>query len=82
VGWAYHQRVRARVDTQTCQSSGNCLQKAPAVFEWDDDHVARAKEGAQGLATGRLAEIARNCPAMAIVLVDDAGKEIDPFEVE
>jgi ferredoxin len=72
--------VRARVDVQTCQSSGNCLRDAPEVFEWDDDHLARVKEDAPPADPARLIEIARNCPAMAITLMDDEGREIDPFE--
>lgn len=74
--------MRARVDSQTCQSSGHCIREAPELFEWDEDHVARVIPAAPAVASERLAAIARNCPAMAIVLVDDAGNEIDPFDVE
>ena len=79
-GRAYDGAVRARVDVQTCQSSGNCLRDAPDVFEWNDDHLARVKEDAAALEPARIVEIARNCPAMAIVLVDDDGRDIDPFD--
>lgn len=74
--------MRARVDNKTCQSSGHCIREAPEVFEWDDDHLARTRRAGPGLAPERLVAIARSCPAMAIVLMDDAGNEIDPFDVE
>jgi ferredoxin len=73
--------MRARVDAQTCQSSGNCLRAEPEVFEWDDDHLARVKADAPPREAARLAEIARNCPAMAIVLVDEGGGEVDPYSL-
>lgn len=74
--------MHARVDSQTCQSSGRCIRDAPDVFEWDDDHLARARSAATHADPERLTAIARNCPAMAIVLMDDAGNEIDPFDAE
>jgi ferredoxin len=69
------------VDKQSCQSSGRCLEAAPEVFAWDTDRVAHALPQAPELPEARLVAIARDCPAMAIVLLDDAGSEVDPFDL-
>lgn len=74
MGWT------ARVDKPSCQSSGRCLAAAPEVFAWDEDHLASVRSEAPVLPPGRLREIARNCPAMAIALYDERGREVDPFE--
>lgn len=71
--------MRARIDLDSCQSSGNCLKSAPDVFEWNEDHLAQTRPGAPTLPPERLAEIARNCPAMAIRLLDEEGREVDLF---
>ncbi len=67
------------MDKQSCQSSGRCLQAAPEVFAWDADRLAHALPQAREWPEARLVAIARDCPAMAIVLVDDAGSEVDPY---
>ena len=71
--------LRARLDKQSRQSSGRCLRAAPEVFGWDADGLAHMEGKASQLPEARLVAIARDCPAMAIVLLDDA--EIDPFDL-
>jgi ferredoxin len=70
---------RARVDKQSCQSSGRCLAAAPQAFVWDADHLAEVRPGA-ALPDAELVRIARDCPAMAIALLDDSGREVDLYE--
>jgi ferredoxin len=72
---------RARVDKLSCQSSGRCLAAAPEAFAWDADHLAEPRAGAR-LADGALLRIARDCPAMAIALLDERGNEVDLYAEE
>jgi ferredoxin len=70
---------RPRIDKQSCQSSGRCLAAAPQAFAWDADHLAEPRPGA-ALPDTELVRIARACPAMAIALLDNAGREVDLYE--
>lgn len=69
----------ARVDYEMCMASGVCVADAPGAFAFDVKGIAVALPGAADLGDDRLLRLARNCPAGAIVLIDEAGNEIDPF---
>ena len=69
--------LRVRMDKQTCQSAGNCVDAAPEVFGFDADGLGDAGPGAGQLPRSRLLEIARRCPALAITIFDESGNEID-----
>ena len=68
--------LRVRIDKNSCQSSGNCLEAAPEAFAFDADGLAEAGPGAESLPRARLLEIARRCPALAIAVFDETGNEI------
>jgi ferredoxin len=70
-------RLQVRIDKNSCQSSGNCVDAAPEAFGFDEDGLAEAGPGAEGLLRARLLEIARRCPALAIAILDESGNEID-----
>jgi ferredoxin len=67
----------ARIDKNSCQSAGNCVDAAPAAFGFDADGLGDVKPGVSGLERARLVEIARRCPALAITIFDAAGNEIE-----
>lgn len=67
-----------RIDKNSCQSSGNCIDAAPEAFDLDPDGLGDVGPAAGGLARARLLEIARRCPALAISVFDEAGNELDP----
>ena len=69
--------LRVRIDKNSCQSSGNCLEAAPGSFRFDEDGLAESAPGAESLPRARLLEIARRCPALAIAIFDESGHEID-----
>lgn len=69
----------ARVDQEMCMASGVCVADAPSAFGFNADGLAEALPGAPGLGDERLVRLARNCPAGAILLVDEAGNDVDPF---
>ncbi len=62
--------LRAEVDENTCISSGKCVADAPESFVFDDDEIAHAIDGAQGLDRERLIAIGRACPSGAISVFD------------
>jgi ferredoxin len=70
-------RLRVRIDKNSCQSSGNCVDAAAEGFGFDEDGLAEVLPGAEGLPRARLLEIARRCPALAIALLDESGAEIE-----
>ena len=70
-------RLRVRIDKNSCQSSGNCVEAAPEEFGFDEDGLAEAGPGAGDLPRARLLEIARRCPALAIAILDESGNEIE-----
>jgi ferredoxin len=69
--------LRVRIDKNSCQSSGNCLEGAPGLFRFDEDGLAEPAPGAESLPRARLLEIARRCPALAIAIFDESGHEIE-----
>jgi ferredoxin len=69
--------LQVRIDKNSCQSSGNCLEAAPGAFAFDQDGLAEARPGAESLPRARLLEIARRCPALAIAILDESGDEIE-----
>jgi ferredoxin len=71
---------RPRVDKHSCQSSGRCLAAAPAAFRWDADSLAEPVPGAPLPDDATLLQIARDCPALAISLHDEGGREVDLYE--
>ena len=48
--------LRVRVDKNSCQSSGNCLEAAPESFRFDEDGLAEPAPGAESLPRARLLE--------------------------
>jgi ferredoxin len=74
--------LRARVDKLSCQSSGRCIDAAPELFSADADHLAEVRVPAPAAANERLLRIARDCPAMAIALFDEKGREVDLYGEE
>jgi ferredoxin len=65
------------IDRDSCQSSGRCVAAAPEAFRLDEDHLAQRIDGSEGLSDERKRAIARDCPALAIHLFDEAGNEVD-----
>ena len=69
--------LQVRVDKNSCQSSGNCIEAAAEAFGFDEDGLAEARPAAERLPRERLLAIARRCPALAIAVLDESGNEID-----
>ena len=66
-----------KIDKQSCQSSGNCVDALPEAFALDEDSLGDVLEGASEQPLARLLEAARRCPALAITILDEQGEEIE-----
>jgi ferredoxin len=69
----------AKVDRELCVSAGACVEAAPKAFGWDDEHIAVVLPGAEQASNDKLLEVAKACPATAIMLYDEDGQEVDLF---
>jgi ferredoxin len=69
----------AKVDRELCIGAGACIEEAPEAFAFDDEHLAVVLPEAEDEPNDKLLEVARACPATAILLYED-GKEINIFD--
>jgi ferredoxin len=69
---------RVEIDKQSCQSSGRCVELEPEGFGWDADDLGDPLPGAALLSRERLLAVARRCPALAIAVYAEDGREIEP----
>ena len=63
----------ARIDEFACAAHGDCADIAPEIFRIDDVAVVIG-DGPDDL----WLEAARVCPSVAIVIVDDGGRQVYP----
>ena len=68
-----------KVDRDLCIGAGACVAEAPEAYQFDDENIAVPQPGAKDVSDEKLLETARACPASAIVVVDEAGEEVDVF---
>ena len=68
----------AKVDRELCVGAGACIETAPDAFGFDDEHIAEVLPGAEKESEDKLLEVAKACPATAILLYKD-GEEVDLF---
>ena len=69
----------ARVDRELCIGAGACVEEAPQAFGFDDEHIAVVRPEAEQEADAKLLEVARACPATAILIYED-GTEVNIFD--
>jgi ferredoxin len=69
----------AKIDRELCVGAGACIEEAPKAFGFDDEHIAVVLPGAGDEPDGKLLEVARACPATAILLYED-GTEVNIFD--
>jgi len=69
--------MRARVLQSVCIGTANCVAIAPDVFVLDNRGLSVVVEGATA-PEAVLREAAEECPVQAIVLEDDAGRQVYP----
>ena len=68
----------AKIDRELCVGAGACIETAPKAFGFDDEHIAVVLPEAEETPDSELLEVARACPATAILIYKD-DEEIDIF---
>jgi ferredoxin len=66
-------RIRVEVDRDQCIGSGDCVDTAPAVFELDEEDIARVIDP-DGASRDEVLDAAMNCPVSAIFVWGEEGE--------
>jgi ferredoxin len=69
--------MKVKIDHDLCIGLGNCVAIAPGVFTLDKENKAVATNY-QSADEKTLFEAAESCPVKAIIIEDDAGKQLYP----
>jgi ferredoxin len=69
--------MKVKVDRDVCIGAANCVAIAPTVFQLDDSKVAVVLD-ATSVDEDTLWEAAEGCPAGAIILEDEDGRQLFP----
>lgn len=69
---------RVEVDRDLCIGAESCVVVAPDAYYMDEENIAVVKEGALDVDFDTLMESAQACPVAAVILYDEAGKQIYP----
>lgn len=69
--------MKVRVDRDLCIGVGNCVALAPTVFKLDEENKAVVLDPSS-VGDDTLLETAESCPANAIVIEDDEGRQLYP----
>jgi len=69
--------VDVKVDKEKCIGTGNCIDLAPAVFEFDAEGKSSVVN-VSGADEKTLKEAAQSCPVEAITLIGEDGRRIWP----
>ena len=69
--------VEVRVEKDKCIGTGNCIDLAPGVFEFDAEGKSSVID-ASGADDETLKEAAESCPVEAITLIGEDGRQIWP----
>jgi len=63
-------RLKTTVNKARCIASGDCVQTAPGVFQFDDEGKSEVFDQ-KGAPDNVVLAAARACPAKAIIVVDE-----------
>ena len=70
--------LKISVNKVKCIASGDCIETAPAVFQFDDEGKSSVVN-ATGAPDATITAAARGCPVKAITIVDEAtGEQVFP----
>jgi ferredoxin len=71
-------KLKTTVNKSKCIASGDCVEMAPGVFQFDSDDKSEVYNQT-GAPDSVILAAARACPAKAIVVVDeDSGAQLIP----
>lgn len=67
-----------RIDRGLCIGAATCVALAPRAWALDDEAKAIILDTADQETDEILLEAAKGCPVMAIIITDEAGKQVYP----
>lgn len=70
--------LTVRIDRLLCVGFGDCMEPAPAPFEFDDDGIATFVDAARGLSRQAILAACDACPVDAISVFDGQGTRLVP----
>lgn len=71
-------RLTVRIDRLLCVGFGDCIERAPEIFRFDDETIAVFTEGADGAERERLLDACDSCPVDALTVLDEGGDQLVP----
>lgn len=70
--------LTVRIDRLLCVGFGDCIERAPEVFEFDGETIAVFTEGSATAARERVVEACDSCPVDALTVFDEDGRQVVP----
>ncbi|MDX1568661.1 MAG: ferredoxin [Longimicrobiales bacterium] len=70
--------LTVRIDRLLCVGFGDCIERAPEVFEFDEETIAVFTEESTAASRERVLDACDSCPVDALVVFDGDGRQIVP----
>lgn len=70
--------LTVRIDRLLCVGFGDCIERAPDVFEFDGETIAIFTEEAVNAARERVLDACDSCPVDALTVFDESGDQLVP----
>lgn len=70
--------LTVRIDRLLCVGFGDCIERAPEIFRFDDETIAVFTDEADGAERERLLDSCDSCPVDALTVLDEEGTQIVP----
>ncbi len=69
---------QSTVNRDLCIGAASCVALAPLAFQLDSEGKAIVQETVGQVSDEQLLDAAKSCPTNAIIVTDDAGKQVWP----
>lgn len=70
--------LTVRIDRLLCVGFGDCIERAPDVFEFDGETIAIFTEEAVNAAREQVLDACDSCPVDALTVFDESGDQLIP----
>lgn len=70
--------LTVRIDRLLCVGFGDCIERAPEVFEFDGETIAVFTEESVEASRSRVLEACESCPVDALTVLDEDGEQVVP----
>lgn len=70
--------LTVRIDRLLCVGFGDCIERAPEVFRFDDETIAVFTDSADDADRERVLDACDSCPVDALTVLDHDGEQVVP----